>query len=74
MKDEKKAQTKTSKDPQSQKQDDSNNASQTPLRSPGSGSRRGMPFKPALPTMSATPDLGQDDDDDDKSMKIPEGL
>ena len=78
VKEEKKGPGKTSKEPISQKAGEDGTPSQRPVNSAGSGSgRRGTTYKPALPTMSATPDIppdGFDDDDDQKPMKIPEGI
>ena len=78
VKEEKKGPGKTSKEPISQKAGEDGTTSQRPVNSAGSGSgRRGTTYKPALPTMSATPDIppdGFDDDDDQKLMKIPEGI
>ena len=74
LKDEKKATTKTGKDPPSQKKEDGASTMAAPPRSPRSGSRRqGAGFKPA---MTATPDLTADNvnEVDGKEMKVPEGL
>ena len=83
MKEEKKVQSQSTKEPIRQKTEGDGPISPNIVKSPGAqNGRRAMVFKPALPTMSATPDIvdddgggGDDDDDDDKKpLKIPEGL